>query len=854
MGEQTAVATGTSPGEHGRAARLGAMLRRYPLTIVLLLLTAALPAVLRFGFHLGEWSLLSLLGVSADSVARRGRWYSLGSALFVSENVTAIVVTAVLIVVLIGYSERLIGSWRTLLGYLVTGAIGIGVGVLVQWLLSSSGERWGRSAFGASSFEALVPVVGAVMVASAAAGPFWRRRIRVLGLAVTITFMLFSGQPGDLHRLIAVVVGIGIGPLVTGRTRIPRFVRSSVQEARTLLAAVVAIVAIGPIITLTAPHKLGPLSPLGELFRPVHGRALDVAACGPQSLVPSCIHQVALARLDGPGPLLLSLLPLAVLLICASGLARGRRAAVWIAIGVNLLLAGLAGFYYGFLPSAGNQTILDLSKAGQWEMISALAVSTVIPLAVAVSLFVMRSRFTVRVPQRRARRAVLIAGATLLASCAIFLGFGMLVPGAFNPAVTLPMLLDDLPERFIPVGFLGAELDEFVPVSAVARILYLWIGPLTWAVFAAVTLWLVRGPSQDEGGGSIARFRALRHAGLGGSLGHMGLWSGRRHWTSASGDAAISFVVIGEIALTVSEPLCAEEGRAAVIREFAADCERRGWTAVFYAVHDEFLPHFAAMGWSSVRVGEEAVLDTAEWSLSGKAKQDIRTSINRADRAGVEAVWTTWAELSFGQRTQIRSISEEWVAEHELPEMGFTLGGLSELSDAETKLMLAIDADGSIEAITSWMPNWRATTLPLTSVGPDSGHIDGWTLDVMRRRDGSINGVMEFLIAAMLARASAAGERFVSLSTAPFASALDETGGMADRIQGVVGRALEPVYGFGSLLRFKSKFRPRFTAVSVAFPDPTELPLIASAIVRAYLPGVRLRDGVTLVRSRRPVA
>ncbi len=854
MAEQETAAQVAAPGWRGRTQWLGANTRRYPLTLALLLLTIALPAILRFGFHLGPRSLLALLGVAPDAVARQGRLYSLGAALFVSENVTAIVVSALLIVVLVGFSERLIGSWRALLGYLITGTVGIGIGILTQWLLYTSGERWGRTAFGASAFEALVPVFGTVMVASAAAGPFWRRRIRVIGLAVTITFMLFSGQPSDLHRLIAVVVGIVIGPLLTGRTRIPRFVRSSVQEVRALLAAVVTIVAIGPVITLTAPHKLGPLSPLGELFRPNYAPGLDAATCSPQSLVPSCIHQAALARLDGPGPLLLSLLPLTVLLISASGLLRGRRAALWIAIGVNVLLAGLAAFYYGFLPSAGNLLIIDLSEDGQWEMISALAVSTLIPLAIAVILFAMRSRFTVRVTARRVRIAAAWVSGVFVVSSVFLVGFGMLFPDSFTPTVTLSMLLNDLPERFIPVGFLGAELDEFLPVTSAAHLLYLWIGPLTWAVLAAVTLWLVRGPSRDEGGGSMARFRALRHAGMGGSLGHMGLWAGRRHWTSASGDAAIAFVVIGEIALTVSEPLCRAEDRGAAIREFAEDCERRGWTAVFYAVHEEFVQHFAAMGWSTVRVGEEAILDTADWTLSGKSKQDIRTSINRADRAGIEAVWTSWAELSLGQHNQIRSISEEWVAEHELPEMGFTLGGLTELADPETRLMLAISADGTIEAITSWMPNWCAASPPLSPPAHAEGVIDGWTLDVMRRRDGSINGVMEFLIAAMLARASAAGERFVSLSTAPFASALDESGGMAERIQRVVGRALEPVYGFGSLLRFKSKFRPRFAAVSVAFPDPTELPLIASAIVRAYLPGVRLRDGVTLVRSRRPVA
>lgn len=820
MADIGATAEGRHPVRH--------LVRRYPVTLTLLAVTVLAPAVLHFGFGLRERALLATLSGSAESVVRGGHWFSPVSGIFLGGGLLAVVLGAAGVAVLVSYSERLIGSARTAIAYLSTGAIAIVVGIAVEGLLYASGERWGRQAYGTALLEALVPVAGTIMVASAAAGPLWRRRFRVLGFATLFALLLFSGQPGDLHRLIAAVSGLLLGPLIARRRPHTHFVRSSAHEVRTLVGVIVMIVAIGPVITMLSPHRLGPLSPLGVLFLPQAGQ------------------QIAADRLDGPGPLLLSVLPLLVLVLAARGLQHGRRAALVIALAINVLMAGLAAFYYGFLPGAGNEQLFDLSVAGQWELIVGLAVSTIVPLLVAVILLLYRANFAVRIEPRRALIALVIVLGTALIGSGVYLAVGLLDPSGFAPAATPSILLDDLPERFVPVGFLAEQSLDFVPVSAAARAVYLWVGPMVWAVLACTTFWVLHSPPREHASGSAEQYRQLRHAGGGGSLGHMGLWPGMLHWTASSGQAAIAYVLVGRFALTVTEPVCSAEQRMPAIREFAEYCDARGRTPVFYAVHEEYLPLFDSLGWSSVRVGEEAVLSPASWSLVGKAWQDVRSSINRAKRAGIGAVWAAWGELSLSNKTQIGEISEEWVADRGLPEMGFTLGGLDELAEPETRLLLAVRADGRVEAVTSWLPSWRSAE----SAG-STPVIDGWTLDVMRRRDGGMNGAVEFLIASMMERAGREGARFVSLSTAPFASVGEPAGSTAERIRRVVGDALEPVYGFSSLLRFKRKFRPRFEPVSIAFPDPVELPAIASAIVRAYLPGVSLRGGVRMAWDAR---
>lgn len=65
------------------------------------------------------------------------------------------------------------------------------------------------------------------------------------------------------------------------------------------------------------------------------------------------------------------------------------------------------------------------------------------------------------------------------------------------------------------------------------------------------------------------------------------------------------------------------------------------------------------------------------------------------------------------------------------------------------------------------------------------------------------------------------------------------------------GHALEPVYGFRSLLAFKAKFQPRYEPLFLTYPDPVALPAIGVAVGRAYLPDLTARQSARLVARMR---
>ena len=179
---------------------------------------------------------------------------------------------------------------------------------------------------------------------------------------------------------------------------------------------------------------------------------------------------------------------------------------------------------------------------------------------------------------------------------------------------------------------------------------------------------------------------------------------------------------------------------------------------------------------------------------------------------------------------QVRAISEVWVSDKALPEMGFTLGGVDEALDPAAVVGIAIDGEGTVHGVTSWLP-----------VHGPGGVVRGRTLDVMRRRPDGFRPVTEFLIASACLSFKEQGCELVSLSGAPLAHAGTSTeSGPLVLLLDRLGEALEPLYGFRSLESFKAKFKPRDVPLYLVFPDEAALPRIGLALTEAYLPGTPL--------------
>ncbi|HOZ57407.1 MAG TPA: DUF2156 domain-containing protein [Nakamurella multipartita] len=325
----------------------------------------------------------------------------------------------------------------------------------------------------------------------------------------------------------------------------------------------------------------------------------------------------------------------------------------------------------------------------------------------------------------------------------------------------------------------------------------------------------------------------------GDTISWMTTWPENRHMITADGQGYLAFRKHAGVAVALGDPVGPPGATAGIIDDFIAMCDKAALVPYIFSCSRTTTEVTDGLGWSSAQVAEDNLIDLPTLEFKGKKWQDVRTALNKAPKEGVSFRMVSLADEPWSMVRQVEELSQQWLGDKELPEMGFTLGGVTEALDREVKVGLAVGADGKLHGVTSWMPVF----------GPE-GHVRGWTLDLMRRADGGFRSTMEFLIASSCLWFKKDGAEFVSLSGAPLArSAADADGETpVEKFLDTLGEQLEPVYGFRSLHAFKGKFQPRFSPMYMAFRDEADLPRIGIAITRAYLPTAGLRDMISVVK------
>lgn len=808
----------------GFPARIAAFVRRQPVTSGLTALIVLASVV--FGTL---WGQPAFLAASPLTIGRERRWWTPLSALMMSDSVVQLIFAVVLALTVFAYAERLLGTWRTISAFLITGALGIVLGAGVQALAGAWGEVWARAEASDLVLDPVIGIVGVVMAASAAAPALYRRRIRLIGFSTLLMFTLYAGDADSLYRLVAAILGLVLGLLFAGGVQPAAWHRSSYRETRTLIAAIVAVTGLGPLIVLLTGVGAGPLSPVIVGLRGAQLTSV-IARCAHRA-TDRCVFDVSAVVAAGTGAFLMSLVPLVLCIVAAWGLRSGRRAAWFLALGVNVTMAVLTALSIGIreLSRPGDLAAFDRQFPG-FSVIAML-----VPLAMCLLLVLTRRRFAVRASKPAVRRFLLLIGIAFVALVVVDTTLVFLLTQPHD----LWSALGDAVRRLLPAGI--GHSRTTTPLTGFPRLLHRGLGATFWTVFAIAMLRLLRDGALGADDGA-QRFREMLRRTGGGTLGFMGTWNGNRHWFSADGRGAIAYRVESGIAIAVADPVCAPEDAEETIRGFMDFCDSHAWTPVFYSIHAEFLPIFEGAGWKQLPVAEETVVPLARFELTGKVWTKVRQPYNRGARDGLTTLWTRWDDLPAGMAAKLDALSEQWVSEKALPEMRFTLGGMEELKDPDVALMLAIGPDGELQAITSWLPVWR------------DGEVVGRTLDFMRRADGAMPGVMEYVIASAALRMKDDGLEVLSLSGAPLAQTAEgqDDGSEPEslmRLLGWLSRVLEPAYGFTSLLRYKGKFNPDYRPLYLAYAEHAQLPAIGLALSRAYLPEVSTREYLALART-----
>jgi len=273
------------------------------------------------------------------------------------------------------------------------------------------------------------------------------------------------------------------------------------------------------------------------------------------------------------------------------------------------------------------------------------------------------------------------------------------------------------------------------------------------------------------------------------------------------------------------DPIGPPDRFSVLIGSFMSFAHARGWRVAILGASEGALEKYAALGLHALYHGDEAVIETAAFSLDGRPIRKVRQSVHRLERAGYHTEVLRPGEIDAALRRQLEDLATAWRGDQ--PQRGFVmaLDTLFRLDDEHALFVVGRTPDGTAAGFLHFAVCRRGSALSLSS---------------MPRLRATPNGFNEWLVCEAVAWARRNGFARVSLNFAPFAALLAPEAELST-LQRVERRALLRLKGhfqLDNLLLFNRKFFPSWQRRFVVYERRLDLPRvgIAALAAEAYLP------------------
>ena len=449
---------------------------------------------------------------------------------------------------------------------------------------------------------------------------------------------------------------------------------------------------------------------------------------------------------------------------------------------IGTLLIGLSRGIAAQTRRAYRLTQILLTLGAVLILLKGLGVETSLYLVAVIFLLWARRKDFRRSTFPIASRQTLTWLLVLLAATAGYLIFGSLIYDD-NPLLGLLTRFDHALDR--PRIFRAGLV-----VCATS------LGLVAWTAFTRTGPHL-QPATTDE----LTRARdVLQHNGSN-TFSHLVFVGDKQVLLTANDEAFVQFGMIGDRMIALGDPVGSPDRLRDAIMAFQTFADDRGCTPVFYEVDEDHLHLYHDLGFAAFKLGEQAVVDLAKFTLRGRHGGDFRHAINHAQREGMvfELCAPPFSDTLW---TELLDISHQWLGGR--AEKGFSLGPMQ-----RHYLELAPVA----------LVRHGERIVAFASIVPAYGPSREMSVDLMRHRSDAPKGTMDFLFVNLLMHAKETNHATFDLGIAPLSGVGDHAN--ARGVERWMRLAFEHgniFYNYKGLRAFKEKFRPQWRSVYLAYP------------------------------------
>src|SRR5579863_4777855 len=435
----------------------------------------------------------------------------------------------------------------------------------------------------------------------------------------------------------------------------------------------------------------------------------------------------------------------------------------------------------------------------------------------AVLLFFHHDFYALGDPRTRGWNALQVFGILAVADLAI--GLGYLAVGPLDGSYSLPERVQDVVYEL--VGVYGPVQWASDARGDLYHLLTSALGLFT----LVVTVYLFLRPAQPRarlGAADATRIRELlARQGDRDSLGYFALRNDKNVIWSPTGKACVCYRVVSGVMLASGDPIGDPEAWPGAIAPFLDEAARHAWAPAVMGCSELGAEVWCREGnLTALELGDEAVVNVADFSLAGRSMRNVRQMVNRVAKNGYTAEIRRISDIPQREIDAIVRVADSWRGGG--TERGFSMAlGRTGAPGDENCVLATATEDGVVRAVLQLVP-WGT---------------DGLSLDLMRRDKAAQPGLNDFLIAEAIKAAPGLGVKRISLNFAVFRAALER----GERIgAGPILKAWRSVLIFlskwfqiESLYKFNAKFGPVWQPRFFVFPSTRDAPRIAVAALEA---------------------
>ena len=261
---------------------------------------------------------------------------------------------------------------------------------------------------------------------------------------------------------------------------------------------------------------------------------------------------------------------------------------------------------------------------------------------------------------------------------------------------------------------------------------------------------------------------------------------------SPSGRSFLMYGKRGRSWIALFDPIGPREEWRDLVTAFAQKAKAHGGRANFYQARPKNVPFYLDLGFTAMKLGEEAILELAAFTLKGGAFHHLRYALKRGERDGLTFTWLD-AEAAMTRLDDLGVISTAWLEARHGDEKGFSVAAFESSFLAHQRIALVTEHDSPV----------AFASLMTTKGGGEA------TLGLLRNSASECPVVMDYLITKLALGLREQGFTRLSLGAAPLAGvATTALSTRWSRIADLVWRHGDRFYNFKGLRAFKNKFGP----------------------------------------------